>query len=108
MPEADGPPAAGALEGADRAAGHDPAVIDDRHRFAQRLGGFHLVRAEDERPIAVAQLEERLAQQDEVDRIEAGERLVHQQDVRVVQDGRDELDLLLVALRELLGATLRA
>ena len=39
-----------------------------------------------------------------VDRVEARERLVHEQDLGVVQDGGDELDLLLVALRQLLGA----
>ena len=42
----------------------------------------------------------------EVDRVEPGERLVHEQDVRAVEDGRDELDLLLVALAELLGAAI--
>ena len=49
---------------------------------------------------------ERLAQEDEVDRVEPGERLVHQQDLGVVQDRGDELDLLLVALGQLLGAAL--
>ena len=47
---------------------------------------------------SVAQLHERLAQEGEVDRVEAGERLVHEQHLRVVEDRRDELDLLLVAL----------
>ena len=41
---------------------------------------------------------------DEVDRVQPRERLVHQEDLRPVQDRGDELDLLLVALRELLGA----
>ena len=103
--EPDRPPAARALEVADRAAGDQPPVVDDGDRFAQRLGGFHLVGREDERPAAVAQLGERLAQEDEVDRVETGERLVHQQDLGVVQDRRDELDLLLVALGQLLGAS---
>ena len=35
-----------------------------------------------------------------------GERLVHEQDLRVVEDRRDQLDLLLVALRQLLGPAL--
>src|SRR5665811_2529994 len=42
-----------------------------------------------------------------VHRVQATERLVHDQDVRVVEDRRDELDLLLVALRELLRAAIR-
>ena len=41
---------------------------------------------------------------DEVDRVEPGERLVHEQDLGVVQDRGDELDLLLVALGQLLRA----
>ena len=60
-----------------------------------------------DRPAPVAQLGEGLAQQDQVDRVEARERLVHQQDLGVVEDRRDELDLLLVALRQLLGAARR-
>ena len=94
---------AGPLQVAERAGRHEPTVIDDGERLAQRLGGLHLVGREDDRPALVAQLEERLAQEGQVDRIEPGERLVHQQDVRVVEDGRDELDLLLVALAQLLG-----
>ena len=60
-----------------------------------------------DRAAPVAQLEERLAQEREVDRIEARERLVHEQDLGLVEDRGDELDLLLVALRELLGSPVR-
>ena len=98
---------AGPLQVADPAAGHQPAVVDDGDRFAHRLGRLHLVGREDERPAAVAELHERLAQEDEVDRVEPGERLVHQQHVRSVQHRRDELDLLLVPLRKLLGPPIR-
>jgi len=56
------------------------------------------VRREDQRATAIAQLRERLPQQDEVDGVETGERLVHQEDLGIVQDRGDELDLLLVAL----------
>ncbi len=79
-------------------------MIDDHERLAERLGDLHLVGREDDRPTLIAQLDERVAQQRQVDRVEAGERLVHQQDVRPVQDRGDELDLLLIALAELLGA----
>ena len=79
-------------------------MIDDRERFAEGLGRLHLVRREHDRPTRVAQLDERVAEQREVHRVETGERLIHQQDVGPVQDRGDELDLLLVALAELLGA----
>ena len=92
---------------AQRAADHHAAAVDDRDRLAQGLGDLHLVRREDDGAAAVAELEERLAQEHHVDRVEARERLVHQQDLRVVEHGRDELDLLLVALGQLLGAALR-
>ncbi len=82
----------------------DPPPVDDRDRLAERLDRLHLVGREDQGLALVAQLEERLAQQRDVDGIETRERLVHQQDLRVVQDRRDQLDLLLVALRQLLGA----
>jgi hypothetical protein len=78
-------------------------VIDDDERLAERLGDLHLVGREDDRPALIAQLDERVAQQRQVDRIEPGERLIHEEDVRRVQDRGDELDLLLVALAELFG-----
>ena len=79
-------------------------IATDSHIASAEL---HLVGREDQRPALVAQLEERLAQEDEVDRIEARERLVHEQDLGLVEDRGDELDLLLVALRQLLGAPVR-
>ena len=100
--EAHGSPSAGALQVADTSTRHQPAVVHDRDGFAQRLGRLHLVRREDQRPSAVPELHERLSEQDQVDGIEPGEGLVHQEDLGVVEDGRDELDLLLVALRQLL------
>jgi hypothetical protein len=61
---------------------------------------------EDQRLALLAQLEERLAEDRHVHRVEARERLVHQQDLGIVEDRGDQLDLLLVALRELVGAAL--
>ena len=63
--------AAGPLQLGERARRDDPAAIHDHERLAQRLGGLHLVGREDDRPALVAQLDERLAQQRQVDRIEA-------------------------------------
>ena len=100
--EAHKPPARRAANVPDGATDDDPATIDDRDRFAHRLDGVHLVGREDERPALVTKLEEGLAEEGDVDRIEAGERLVHQQDLGVVEDRRDELDLLLIALGQLL------
>jgi len=100
--QVDHPPAGCTLHIAERSADHDPAAIDDRDRLAHRLDRLHLVGREDQRPAFVAQLEERLAQERDVDRVEPGERLVHQQHRRVVKECRDHLDLLLVALAELL------
>ena len=80
----------------------DPPAIDDGDRLAELLDLLHLVRAEDERLAPVAHLEERLLEQLDVHRVEAAERLVHDQDGGVVKDRGDELDLLLIALGELL------
>ena len=82
-------------------------AVDDRERFAQRLRGLHLVGREDDRPTLVAELDERFPQEREVDRVEPGERLVHEQHVRSMEDRGDELDLLLVALAEFLGPAVR-
>ncbi len=81
--EADRPGPAGPFQLSERATGDDPPAVDDGERLAQRLGGLHLVGREDDRAALVAQLHERLAQQREVDRVEAGERLVHEQHLRV-------------------------
>jgi hypothetical protein len=64
------------------------------------------VRAEDQSLAPVAHLDEGLLQQPHVDRVEPGERLVHDQHGGVVEDRGDELDLLLVALRQLLDLAL--
>src|SRR5690349_4394670 len=41
---------AGPLQLPERATCHEPAVIDDRQRLAERLGRLHLVRREHDRP----------------------------------------------------------
>ena len=51
----------------------------------------------------VAHLEECGLEERDVDRVEASERLVHQEDVGVVEDRGDVLDLLLIALRQAFG-----
>jgi hypothetical protein len=51
----------------------------------------------------LAQVDQRVHQQGGVDRVEAAEGLVHDDEVGLVQQGGDELDLLLHALGELFG-----
>ncbi len=86
------------------AAGDDPPVVDDRHRIAQGLCLLQLVGAEHERLPGVTELEEGGLQQRHVHRVEADERLVHQQHVGVLEHGRDVLHLLLVSLGQCLGS----
>ena len=105
-PERDDTSSTRALHLPDRATHDEPAAVDDHDRLAQLLDHLHLVGREDERRAALAHLAERLFQERDVDRVEADERLVHDQDIGLVEDRRDQLDLLLVALRQFLGAPL--
>ena len=50
-----------------------------------------------------AKVDERVLQERRVDGVEAAEGLVHDDEVGLVQQGGDELDLLLHALGELFG-----
>ena len=100
------PPPGRALDLGDRPGQHELAVIDERDRVAQLLDRLHLVRREDERRPSLPHPLERLLEQRDVHRIQPDERLVHDQDRGLVEDRGDQLDLLLVALRELLGPAL--
>ena len=102
----DDPSTGRASDIADRAGDDDAPVIEEGHRLAQLLDHLHLVGAEDEGLALVAQLDEGILEERDVHRVEPHERLVEEQHGRVVQDRRDDLDLLLVALRELLGPAL--
>ena len=91
---------------AERARGDHPSVVDDGERLAQGLGRLHLVGREDDRAALVAQLEEGLAQEARL----TGSSPVNGSSISStsgsMEDGRDELDLLLVALAQLLGPPL--
>ena len=93
------PPARRALDLPNRTAHHDAAAVGDRHGLAHRLDGVHLVGREDDGLAPIPELQERLAEERDVDGVEARKWLVHEQDLGVVQDRGQELDLLLVALR---------
>ena len=62
------------------------------------------MRREDHGLAAVAEVEDGLAEEHDVHGVQPRERLVHEEHVGVVHDRGEELDLLLVALGQLLGA----
>ena len=98
MPRRIGACARDPLQVRERAARDEPAMVDDDERLAECLGHLHLVGREDDRATFIAELDERLAEERQVHRVETRERLIHEQDLGPVQDRGDELDLLLLAL----------
>ena len=89
------------LHAGDGAVEHLLAARDDAHRVAHLLGVVHDVRAEDHRLAAALELEHRVLERLRVDRIEAAERLVEDDEIGIVQQRGDELHLLLHAARQL-------
>src|SRR6476659_8556743 len=80
-------------------------LLRARHQadlVAELLGLLEDVRREDDRLSLLPKLAQVFLDDCGVDRIESRERLVQDQDLRIVDDGRDELDLLLHPLRELI------
>src|SRR5256712_13063851 len=71
----------------------------------QILRPLHYDRRKQYRYTIAPQLHHRILQYLRIDGIEPGERLVQHEELGLVQDGRDELHLLLHALRELVHAT---
>jgi hypothetical protein len=67
-----------------RALGDDAAVVHDREAVAQALGLFHEVRGEHERLAFLRQAAQPLPDQVARLRVEAGGRLVHENELRVV------------------------
>ena len=92
------------LEVGDRAVEHLVAVRDDADRVAEALGVFHQVRAEDDRAPLAPEVDDRVLERLGVHRVEAAERLVEDDEIGLVEEGADELNLLLHAARELLDA----
>src|SRR3989449_9024439 len=82
-----------------------PAASDDAQLVAQFLRLLHDVRRKQDRDTIAPQLHHRILQYLRIDGIEPGERLVQHEELGLVQDRRDELHLLLHALRELVHAT---
>ena len=102
-PDPDDPLAGRALHLTERARQDEAAAVDDGDRVTELLDLVHLVGREDDRSASGVQLKERLFQEVRIDRIETREGLIEEEDLRVMKDRGDDLDLLLVALRELLG-----
>ncbi len=69
----------------DAAAGHHAAAAHDADPVADALDEFELVAGEDHRHACVAALAQHLAHHIDRDRIEPGERLVENQQLRLVQ-----------------------
>jgi hypothetical protein len=82
----------------------DPAVVEDSHAIAHRQGLLLVVRDIDERDghLALDPLELELHLMTELE-VECAERLVEQQDRRLVDDRASERDTLSLAARELTG-----
>src|SRR5689334_345806 len=75
--------------------------IEQADVVADLLCHFHLVCREDDGLARAFEIEDDLFQQFDVDRIESRERLVENQEIRIVNDGSDELNLLLHSFRQL-------
>ena len=100
--------ARGGLELVDGARGDDPAAGDDHDVLADVLDEVELVAAEDDAGAGRRLLADDLGHRRDADRVEPGERLVEDEQLRVVDERRGELDALLVAVRQLLELGLRA
>ena len=86
------------------ASGEDEvAAIDKGDGVAEFFDLVHAVGGEEDGFALFAEVDERVHEEDGVDGIEAAEGLVHDDELGLVQECRDELDLLLHALGELFG-----
>ena len=83
-----------------------PSAVDEGDRVAQPLHRLHLVAGEDEGLALAPEVEEGLAHRVGSHRIEAAQRLVEDEDVRIGEHRRHELHLLLHALGQLVELAL--
>ena len=82
------------------------ALVNQHHFVAQGFGGVHLMGREDDRCASSLLAANEVGHQPPVDRVEPRERLVKNQKIRRVDDRREQLDLLLLALRKFFATTL--
>ena len=83
---------------------HFLSLVDHDDVIAELFGVRHDVRGEEDRGAARVLLEHHLPQAARADGIEPAERLVEDQQIGLMDDGGEELDLLLRAFREILAA----
>jgi hypothetical protein len=86
---------------------HDPAVLDDHHVLAQVLDQIQLVAGEQHRRAPRRQAGQQLAHDAHGNRAKPGERLIQHQQAGLVHQRRDQLDPLLVPVRQRLQAVRR-
>ena len=85
-------------------AGEDEmAAMDEGDAVAELLHLVHAVGGEEDGLADAAQIDQGAHEQECVDRVEAAEGLVHEDEVGIVQQRGDELDLLLHSLGEVFG-----
>ena len=87
---------------------HDPSVVDDHDVLAQILDQVELMAREQHRRPRARDLREQLTHAVDRDGIEPGEGLIQDQQVRFVDQRRDQLHTLLIAVRERIEAVARA
>ena len=81
---------------------HAPGARDQAHALAQPLRLLHQMGREQHGGPAAVELEDDLLEHVLIERVETAERLVEDEQLRLVQNGRHELDLLLHPLGEVL------
>ena len=106
--ELDPPPLRRASERVHVPGGDDPPVVDDRDLLADVLDELELMAGEEDGRAARRLAAENLGERLDRDRVEPGERLVEDEQLRLVQQRGGELRALLVAVRELLDLRVRA
>ena len=82
-----------------RAGADELPALDDGHLVAELFGDLEHVRREEDRAADVAQLAHHALEQVRRLRVEADERFVHDDELRVVDPRRDDGELLLHAVR---------
>ena len=81
----------------------DVAVVDEADGVAHLFDLVHAVGGEEDGAALFAEVDEGVHEEGGVDGIEAAEGLVHDDELGLVEQGGDELDLLLHALGEVFG-----
>src|SRR5579863_5940844 len=95
------------LDFADLAGQHGAALIDEADGVAEFFDLVHAMSGKEDGLALILEIDEGALEQRSVDRIEAAEGLVHDDEAGIVEQAGDELNLLLHALGELFGFLLQ-